>query len=382
VPASILPHRVRTLAALVALLVLFAVSAPGGSATADTQSQLNSAHARLASLLKQIKAAHAREAVLQNQMNALAAKISQVQTELAKTMVSIAKTQAAIQQTQAGIQAQQATLDDRARLVYEQGPGSTLEFALGASSFANLQDRIEMLDAAAQSDQNVIDDLTNEKMQLHARQVDLQKQQAEEQQQQSKLQQQQAALNAKFVQAESLVKGVKHKIAQARKLVHHLTQQQIGNIGFPVGGGGPAIGGVLLTCPVRGPHAYTDDFGAPRPGHIHAGVDIQAGTGTPIVAPFPGRVAQSWDPGGGNDVYVYGKDGYAFNAHLSAYGATGHVSTGTVIGYVGSTGDATGPHDHFEWHPNVIPPHPYKSAYGYTVVGTAIDAFPYLNSVC
>ena len=382
-PALILPHRARTLVAVAALLVFFVMSVPGGPATADTQSQLNGAQARLNSLVKQIKSAQAKEAVLQKQLNALAARISQVQTELARTLAAIQKTQSAIDQAQAGIQSQQGALDARARLVYEQGPGSGLEFALGASSFADLQDRIEILDAAARSDQNVIDDLTNQKMQLHTRQVELQQQQAEQQQQQAKLQQQQSALNAKFAQAQSLVKGVQHKIDQARKLVHNLTQQQIGiPIGFPSGGGGPAIGGVLLTCPVRGPHAYIDDFGAPRPGHIHAGVDVQAGTGTPIVAPFPGRVVQSWDPGGGNDVFVYGAKGYAFNAHLSAYGATGNVSTGTVIGYVGSTGDATGPHDHFEWHPNVIPQHPYVGPYGYSVVGTAIDPFPYLNSVC
>ena len=113
-----------------------------------------------------------------------------------------------------------------------------------------------------------------------------------------------------------------------------------------------------------------------------AGVDVMAPSGTPIVAPFPGRVVQSWDPGGGNDVYVYGAIGYVFNAHLSSYGATGNVSTGTVIGYVGSTGDATGPHDHFEFHPDHIPAHLWRSPYGYTIVGTAIDPYPYLNSVC
>jgi len=81
-------------------------------------------------------------------------------------------------------------------------------------------------------------------------------------------------------------------------------------------------------------------------------------------------------------VYVYGSQGFVFNAHLSAYGATGHVTTGTIIGYVGSTGDATGPHDHFEWHPNIIPKHLWVSPYGYSLINGAIDPYPYLNSVC
>ena len=62
----------------------------------------------------------------------------------------------------------------------------------------------------------------------------------------------------------------------------------------------------------------------------------------------------------------------------------GTVTAGTVVGSVGNSGDAIGgvTHDHFEWHPNVIPPHPWRSPYGYTVVNTAIDPFPYLNMVC
>ena len=105
-------------------------------------------------------------------------------------------------------------------------------------------------------------------------------------------------------------------------------------------------------------------------------------TGTPIRAPFAGNAVDSWDPGGGNDVYVYGANGFVFNAHLSAYGATGAVSAGTIIGYVGSTGDASGPHDHFEWHPRVIPQHLWVSPYGYSLIDGAIDPFPYLNAVC
>jgi murein DD-endopeptidase MepM/ murein hydrolase activator NlpD len=87
---------------------------------------------------------------------------------------------------------------------------------------------------------------------------------------------------------------------------------------------------------------------------------------------------------GGQAVIVYGSAGYVYNAHLDRYGALGSVSTGTIIGYVGNTGDAAGgpTHDHFEWHPNVIPANPYRSVYGYTVINGAIDAYPYLNAVC
>ena len=127
--------------------------------------------------------------------------------------------------------------------------------------------------------------------------------------------------------------------------------------------------GILQTCPVRGPVSIADNFGVvvripDVPVHIHQGNDMMAATGTPIVAPFAGTAVAAPNVMGGLAVKVYGELGYVYNAHLSAYGRLGQVRAGTVIGYVGSTGDAGGPHDHFEWHPNdgpAVDPNPYLS---------------------
>ena len=81
------------------------------------------------------------------------------------------------------------------------------------------------------------------------------------------------------------------------------------------------------------------------------GNDILAAAGTPIVAPFDGYATASTGVLGGLEVRVSGARGYVYNAHLSSYGTLGQVSAGTVIGYVGATGDATTAHDHLEWHP-------------------------------
>jgi murein DD-endopeptidase MepM/ murein hydrolase activator NlpD len=83
-------------------------------------------------------------------------------------------------------------------------------------------------------------------------------------------------------------------------------------------------------------------------------------------------------------VKVYGSLGYTYNAHLSRMGRLGSVSAGDIVGYVGTSGDAQGgiAHDHFEWHPNSIPSPLWVSPYGYSLIGSAIDPYPYLNSVC
>ena len=74
--------------------------------------------------------------------------------------------------------------------------------------------------------------------------------------------------------------------------------------------------------------------------------------GASIVAPFDGTAETSSNHIGGQAVEVFGEFGYVYNAHLSAFGQLGPVEAGDVIGYVGATGNAGGPHDHFEWHPD------------------------------
>jgi murein DD-endopeptidase MepM/ murein hydrolase activator NlpD len=124
---------------------------------------------------------------------------------------------------------------------------------------------------------------------------------------------------------------------------------------------------------------YSDSFGAPRmPGtiyeHWHEGTDILAPMGTPLVACERGVVLSVGRGGvlGGNSVWLRGESGTAYYyAHLSTFedgiqpGLV--VDAGTIVGYVGDTGNARGgpPHLHFEVHPGggpAINPYPILKA--------------------
>lgn len=89
-------------------------------------------------------------------------------------------------------------------------------------------------------------------------------------------------------------------------------------------------------------------------GRGHKGIDIAAPYGTPVYAASPGTVidvGSGWNGGYGNCVMIQNDDGnVTVYAHLAESAATldDTVLEGQLIGYVGSTGDSTGNHLHFE----------------------------------
>jgi murein DD-endopeptidase MepM/ murein hydrolase activator NlpD len=122
----------------------------------------------------------------------------------------------------------------------------------------------------------------------------------------------------------------------------------------------PVVGSGIF--PVQGPYTFGGDdarFGAERNGHIHQGQDVMAPSGTPLVSPVAGtvfwRAVQS--AGAGHYLVIRGTDGvdYVFmhlvaGSELVAKGDP--VAAGQQIGQVGATGDAEGPHLHFEIWPD------------------------------
>ena len=107
--------------------------------------------------------------------------------------------------------------------------------------------------------------------------------------------------------------------------------------------------------PVIGPHTYGDRFGAPRHGYSHQGQDISAAEGTPVVAPVAGAISfvDYQAKAAGYYIVEKGSDGYDyFFAHCqkdSTVVTPGMiVLAGQQLCNAGATGDASGPHLHFE----------------------------------
>jgi murein DD-endopeptidase MepM/ murein hydrolase activator NlpD len=104
-----------------------------------------------------------------------------------------------------------------------------------------------------------------------------------------------------------------------------------------------------LACPVVGA-VWGDGFG-PRGTGFHSGVDLSKPLRSPEYAVRAGRVhyVANEAGGGGNVVYLTGNDGNVYYyAHLNDFvGVDRTVTQNEIIGHVGMTGNATGPHLHF-----------------------------------
>jgi murein DD-endopeptidase MepM/ murein hydrolase activator NlpD len=99
-------------------------------------------------------------------------------------------------------------------------------------------------------------------------------------------------------------------------------------------------------------------------GAFHSGIDIDAPYGTPVRAAADGDVeTASMASGYGREVVLdHGHGLLTVYGHLSAFAVIPgqHVTRGEVIGYVGQSGRATGPHLHYEVRVHNVPVNPHK----------------------
>jgi murein DD-endopeptidase MepM/ murein hydrolase activator NlpD len=127
-------------------------------------------------------------------------------------------------------------------------------------------------------------------------------------------------------------------------------------------------------CPVAGSVSFTNDWGNPRSGgRTHKGTDMFAARGTPVVAVTDGTLRFSDGGLGGIAIWLKGGGASYYYAHLdgrvSGLSPGSYVTRGTVIGYVGNTGNAYGGahHLHFQLHPGH---------------GSAVNPYPTLAAAC
>ncbi len=127
-------------------------------------------------------------------------------------------------------------------------------------------------------------------------------------------------------------------------------------------------------CPVQGGASFIDSWGFPRSGgRKHKGVDMFNARNTPLIAVVDGRIRFSSNSIGGLSTHLYADNGVVYyythlESHPSNISSGQRVSKGTVVGFLGNSGNAryTSPHLHFEIRPG----------------GKAVNPYPTVRSAC
>lgn len=352
----------------------------------------------------------------------LTGKIDENEQKIDQARATIEEMNGKIQELQARLdlseEKYQGTIDafkERLKALYVSGGSSlgTLEILLDSSSLSEFFTRQELVEVMAQRDQSMLDQLdaymaetqgdreelvaaqqevADSKKAIEAAQEELETLYEENdllvaslEGQQADAQEQIAANEAEDAELQAQLEALiaERNRQEEEKRQQALQNQQAQNGGSdggegatqPSGGTGvePVTPGLqsgfspIWPLPGVGVGSITGHFGDMYFNGPHNGLDIGASYGTPIVAAQAGEVISaqyhwSW----GNNVLIWHNETFSTRyAHMSsiAVSAGQYVEQGQIIGYVGSTGDSTGNHLHFEVY------------YG----GSRVDPDPYLG---
>ena len=357
----LVPKLLRRVVVVSAVLALAMVALPAHADTAgdlsNARTQADAARAELDRVAQEWQDAEAQLAEAQNSADEATARIA----ELEKALVGV-----------------RAQLNERAAELYMAGGSEPMVALLTSSSITEATDRLQYASALAQQDTDLATTVSVQAQELQWRRAQLADAVARQTVAAASLKTQEASISARVADYQTRVSELEQQLAAEQAPPSTAPGAPSGAPSTPPGGGPPPVSGSgwLQTCPVNGPTSFVDSFGDPRPGgRSHEGIDLIAAYGTPVVATAAGTVHHTTSAPGGYGTVLFhdGSADWTFYTHFSSYagpGEGGHVSAGETIGLVGSTGDTTVNHLHFEYHPGggaAIDPYSASSASAETV---------------
>ena len=328
----------------------------------DVQGQIDESRSTQASWQAIITDVSEKLKAIQAELDEATRKLQAIKKEQDQVNLQIKQLQEEIQKAEVQLRARQAILNKRVRVIYMHGQLSYIEVILGANSFSDFANRLELLKRIIRSDFNLIQEIQQRKAAIEAKKVEIEKEKARLDELASEAQKVQDEVKAKKAEQQRVLAHARTQqdaakqmeadlIARSneiRQMIQSRMQQNSGSDQIVHGSGT-----FIWPCngPITSPFGYRTHpiFGTTI---YHSGIDIGVDYNTPIHAADGGTVILAgWCGGYGNAVIIDHGNGlqtlYGHNTSVAvSEGQT--VSQGQVIAYSGSTGYSTGPHCHFE----------------------------------
>jgi murein DD-endopeptidase MepM/ murein hydrolase activator NlpD len=340
--------------ALVASMAAPADAAPSTAASRQKQREIKAARAKKAAQLDALKAS---DDALEKAVEVLGKQVTSQGARVAAAKQAVAATEL------------QTAVRNRAVDAYIRPQQAALAGLVEAKNLEDVSRRASMLKQVTNNDSETIDRLhaAREDLAIEREQASSARSVAGKRREAAK--QQLDTLEVNLKDKAKADRDLKARIAEITGEAEALAAQDTsitelirqGELRRASRGDTGTVSGSGMRWPVSGP--VTSGFGY-RWGRLHAGIDIGAGTGTPIHAAKSGTVIFAGTQGGyGNCVIIdHGGGLSTLYGHMSRIGARDgeDVNGGDVIGYVGSTGHSTGPHLHFETRVGGSPQNPRR----------------------
>ena len=311
------------------------------------------------------KAAEATQNIeeAEKRLNALAGQVEQTQADITATIAEIEDTRAKMEKKEKEIEEQNNALNNRLTAMYKTGTVGFVDVVLSSESVEDLLSNVGMVHKILESDQELLKKLQKDYAELKEMKKHLEEQQAALEQKEIELEAAQTEteeLKKKYQAEADKYKAMEDQLeAEGQQLAAEAAAKQAAAEALIVeNGGNVSVATGDFAWPTNGNWQITSNYGwriCPFHGReFHNGLDIVLTSGThgsPVYAISDGVITRaSWYGGYGHCIQLASGGGYSsLYGHLSGYNCSNgqFVKKGQLIGYIGSTGNSTGPHLHF-----------------------------------